>query len=145
MAFYIEWGRRLLPVSTTVGIKGRQPLTFKPKGRFVGISAAGEHAVALRGPGPELSVGPDFREMTTRQPSLERVGVSAADRELSDALQVVQQGVIAWRRAGGGSPAEAARRDEQVGQFERPLTPVASTAASEAGPSRIPSRLGSSA
>jgi alpha-tubulin suppressor-like RCC1 family protein len=84
--FLRQWERMLLPTTTTVGQKERPARHPMPKGRFISISAAGDHAVAVR-QGPRLVAGPDFRERTLRQPDLETQAHREADRELSDALR----------------------------------------------------------
>jgi hypothetical protein len=74
--------------------------------------------VAVR-PGPRVVVGPNFRQRTLRQPTLETQIDRTADDRLSEALRIVRQAVGDWRQAAAADPEEGARRDRELGQFER--------------------------
>lgn len=114
--FLQEWGSPLRPAATTVNNSDKPPRHWKPSGRFIAISAAGDHAVAVRY--PRHVVGPDYDQTTLKQPSLE-LSVPRVNRELSDALRIVRDAVTGWRQGASGNPEESARRDQQSEQFER--------------------------
>jgi len=84
--FLHQWGSEL-PAALRSG-PDRPPRSLMPKGGgFISISAAVGHAVALR-LSPQFVTGPDIRERTLRQPSLETQVHREVDHELSDAVRI---------------------------------------------------------
>jgi alpha-tubulin suppressor-like RCC1 family protein len=118
--FLYQWGRTWdrIPLSTTAPAAPGATPTGVPRGKFFSISAAGDHAVAVRR-AIALVVGPDFRDLVNRQGRMENFAEHMADGELSSALQVVRQAVADWRHAPSATPDDHIRREQQLREFDR--------------------------